>query len=1197
MQIIKPYGRSHVEENRAAGTRRVLSLRLDPEKRMDIVEFARSHEKLVVAQWISTIDKIASKPAGENGPTEEQRAFRQRLGDAAWTLLEAKGLLPGVKQPEVKQQLAKLWKVKIAPYGTARYRAEKNRKPPSVRGRWYDHFSEGVADVANVDAAEVAKKIHEHLYIAGYRIGTGVRNRRQGHIAARAKSIAVNVLRTGLPAYGGGVGAGWMAEDRDSYAKAGNFVQEIRLAAERRERGEDKAGTLRVTSSIAGKALFEHYARLFKRADGKALSIREARERTPGLFNLHMAVKDCYSRILKNHKKDLKAHGDRRRKVSALLPSTMDGLFALLDAKRTNRDLNTLVRLGKVIHYKSSGGVEDWPSDPVHNWPADVTRSFFWTSDGQAIMKRNEAFVRVWRHVLALASRTLTDWADPDGKIRSDILLSGPIERATGDCFDNGNYARKLALLFGSRADIFQCAGDDAVQKNVLRHALEGIAGLRHSSFHFKGLGGFADALTRSQFALDENVIGAVRQLWQADVGGRAGQLLKTMRAAHFEYFLGESQNRKLLAVLSNAESALIPLPRFSKMLERAQNAWRDGKDGLRLPKPANRTDRENPARLCQYAALKLLYERAFRNWLYERSAESLNRFIDRAVERATAAARDLNARDDEDRRDIIVAKAATLGRLADGETVETFFFKLSAQTASEMRVQRGYDSDADRAREQAGYIENLKSDVVVLAFGAYLKEASFDFLLKLSPDAPKPEKPLCILDGMRRDEGDRPAENWQMTLYFLIHLVPVDEIGKLLHQMRKWESLAAKPVMADPDRRQLDKSTIADNVRKVQSVLELYLDMHDAKFDGEAALIGTGAFKKLYEPEDLFDRIFPRQFGADDDRRIPRRGLREIMRFGHLQVLRPVFQKHPIQLAKVEKFFAAEERQDEGKSVIARQQERREILHEKWARNKKGFSADDRQAYEEALAAVIRYRHLAAHVTLTDHVRLHRLLMIVLGRLVDYSGLWERDLYFVALALIYEVGCRPEDVFEKEGLEFLKNGRIVGALRKLKQTSAAHAVVDRLSRHFGAVHGKENRAVEIRNGFAHFDMLRSTNRPVDLTACVNDARNLMAYDRKLKNAVSQSIAEFLSREGLVIAWAITPDHRLGTATLETRQARHLGGSSILEDLHGNGFVQMVAALFDRCTPRRPSGGENQRGGKSAPGKSRAMQNHESHRP
>lgn len=689
MQIIKPYGRSHAERDPSGAAKRVLRPRLDPDKGLDpaqqrtIEKFAQSHDELVIAQWISAIDKIARKPAGKNdGPTKEQRAFRKRLGNAAWAVLEVeeKKPLPGMSDPKRKEHLKKLWQAKIHPYGKNKYEPKKDKKgkelpPPPVKGRWYETFA-GDADVKDANAKEIAEKIHEHLYSAEYRIGTDdVKSK--GRILARAESIANNVLKPRKPgarAYAGGEGAGWTEEDRETYKRAGDVAKKISQAAQQREKGEDQAGTRRVTVSIAGAALFEHYGRVFAGDDGnlvlpgkinaKEKDIKEGNEvkdkerweRWTRLLKLHMAVKDCYSRILKHHKKDLKEHKERRRKVSALLPKTMDELFALVDRKGANRDLNALVRLGKIIHYESAAG-EDTPADVLGNWPTDVTNSSFWTSDGQAKIKRNEAFVRVWRHILALASRTLTDWADPAGKkIQSDILLK--IDLATGGVFDSENYGRKLDLLYGSRADFFKDAGNDTFQKNVLRLALEGTAQLRHNSFHFKGLGRFANALAASGLVVDEQVIAAIQKLWETDVRERSARLLQTMRGAHFEFFFNEQQNRKLFEALSHTEPAAIPLPRFSRILLRASEAWK-GKDRLGLPEPANRADLEKPARLCQYTALKLLYERAFRTWLQGREAAILNGFIERAVERGTVAARALNAKGDEDRAEMIVARTA----------------------------------------------------------------------------------------------------------------------------------------------------------------------------------------------------------------------------------------------------------------------------------------------------------------------------------------------------------------------------------------------------------------------------------------------------------------------------------------------------------------------------------------------------------
>jgi hypothetical protein len=1189
VKIIKPYGRSHVERVETGERRRVLRLRSEPNHALDIEEFARSHDRLVITQWVSVIDKIATKPQGTNGPTTEQREFRDRLGNAAWAFLENKELLRGLSNPSLKEHLNKFWRVKIAPYGAAPYRPPKTpgKASPSAKGKWYERFIGDVA-VSDVDAAPVVQRIAEHLYDSEFRLSTAVPSRQRGQIAGRASSISINVLRATAPEER----RQWTEADRQTYGRAGNIAQQIRLAAQRRERGDDRAGTKRVTASIAAAELFQHFAKVFRGREGTPLPIREVRQSSPGLLNLHMAVKDFYSAIIKHHQKAPRERTDPRtqkgdaqqqrlRKVSDLLPASNEELFALLDGKAANRDLSALVRLGKVIHYEASGPAEDRTAALLRNWPADVSASFFWTSDGQAVIKRNEAFVRVWRHALALASRTLMDWADPTGQIRGDILLRRPIDLVTGDAFDDASYLRKLDLLYGNRASIFR-GSDASFHRRLLRLALEGIAELRHSAFHFKGLGTFADALRGAPVRIDEDVLAAIRQLWDKDAREQAGQLLKTMRTAQFDYFFTASQNQTFADTCRNVELVPLALPRFPKMLRRAENAWSEGKGDLRLPRAANRIELETPSRFAQYTAAKLIYDGPFRFWLHRCKAPVLNGFIDQAVARSTAAARDLNAGDDTDRQEIIVAKAAVLGRLDDDDEIEEFFFDLSAETATEMRVQRGYTSDADNAREQASYIENLKCDVVALAFSAYLREAKLDFILDLSAELPRPAAPLCDLNSIVAAGEPRQGENWQAILYFLMHLVPVEEVGQLLHQIRKWETLGTKHTTGDAPR-----EAMSDTALRVQQALELYLDMHDAKFEGGAMLIGTDAFKELFESAVLFERIFPKHAGTESDRRIPRRGLREIMRFGHLPAVRAIFVQHKVTGAEASRYFEGEAAED-GKPRIVRSQEARERLHEKWTKTKRDFPLQDVRAYVEALSSVVRHRHLASHVTLTDHVRLHRLLMTVLGRLVDYAGLWERDLYFATLALISHQRARPDEVFTDEGLRHLGNGRITAALRNRRTTAEAQAVATGLERHFGRVFERGCLAVRLRNDFAHFNMLKPGSPPVDLTDCVNAARHLMAYDRKLKNAVSKSVKERLHRDGLSLSWTMeaTAGHHLGPTTLQTRQARHLGKIrlresgrssrdgrpprrySIVENLHSDQFVRMAAALFARSSVR-----------------------------
>ena len=306
MQIVKPYGRSHAERNADGKISRVIRLTPDPAKgvasdiRADVKEFAQSNDRLVIAQWISAIDKIASKPNGDKAPTAEQREFRQRLGAAAWGLIEAKGLLPGLKDAAQKERLRKFWNFRLAPYGPTDFRPPGGKRPPGqgplvrpLRRRRRGRRQGGRREDRRA-----------HLRTPLLRAIPDARRPRLARtelVAARARSIANNVFKPDRPTRWGGNAPGWSEADRMAYAEAGDVAGEIRLAAEGRERGEGASGQRgqavrranpgRASADLAGAALYAHYGRLFRGADGKPLPISEAKERSAACSTCTMRSK------------------------------------------------------------------------------------------------------------------------------------------------------------------------------------------------------------------------------------------------------------------------------------------------------------------------------------------------------------------------------------------------------------------------------------------------------------------------------------------------------------------------------------------------------------------------------------------------------------------------------------------------------------------------------------------------------------------------------------------------------------------------------------------------------------------------------------------------------------------------------------------------------------------------------------------
>ena len=108
----------------SGGLRRVVRRNDDLDTSVGMAEFAGPHPELVIAQWVSVIDRIATKPRRSRKPTREQRALRDELGNAAWRILETDFRF-GASEEKVGG-LERLRRRKVHPYG---------ERPPKPRRR------------------------------------------------------------------------------------------------------------------------------------------------------------------------------------------------------------------------------------------------------------------------------------------------------------------------------------------------------------------------------------------------------------------------------------------------------------------------------------------------------------------------------------------------------------------------------------------------------------------------------------------------------------------------------------------------------------------------------------------------------------------------------------------------------------------------------------------------------------------------------------------------------------------------------------------------------------------------------------------------------------------------------------------------------------------------------------------------------
>lgn len=336
------------------------------------------------------------------------------------------------------------------------------------------------------------------------------------------------------------------------------------------------------------------------------------------------------------------------------------------------------------------------------------------------------------------------------------------------------------------------------------------------------------------------------------------------------------------------------------------------------------------------------------------------------------------------------------------------------------------YVQDRTQQVERASALQALRREVYAYLFARFLAAEGFDWIWLM--DEPRAEHPE---EGGRRvravtyrelSNGDITHEPWLRQFYAWLYLVPVDQIALLQHQFRKTAILERKGA---EERRKLlltprptglaasvldlvaEETVTPDELRALDRIMGLYTRVQSAGFSGTEQPIG----RELYIGKNSFDDLF-QQEAPDADRMLPgtRAGLRQLARFGTLNVLRVIFEKHRVTLEEVGKLRKLIEDKD-----LALFHKKQELHAQIVAEHRKEVPdgarmKEDVQLYRALTAEVCTYNFAISAARLSEFANLHHLLINILGRLADFAAIWERDRDCVLLALTYE--ANPDMTF-----------------------------------------------------------------------------------------------------------------------------------------------------------------------------------------
>ncbi|WP_417843800.1 type VI-A CRISPR-associated RNA-guided ribonuclease Cas13a [Thalassospira sp.] len=1260
-------------------------------------DFVGEDYALILRQTISVLDKVIRKPGSLRKCALQTYIDRTLLAAQLWQRLLEKcegGILslPGGKK--AFEQFKANWHWKVHPYARKECKfsapqTDLNAKfivdfgDPTItredaQGRWHGVFWKQAG--AKPDYAAIADAILDHLFVQERTIKGDIRTKLDentgaikatgcGLVAARGNSIAKSINdprrrrdeKKQLP--------------RNKNVRQEYFETDIAARIFEMVSG-DTNQKVSFDSRKVGARLYDHFKPLLDRY-GNMDTDQETGSRRE-LWKLHNKVRQYYQKVLRGERfrRAFKEAHDGADGVNAskdilkkVLPENGTQLCNILEAKERNIDISKLIRLGKMVVHASNLPVN--ADDPQGDF--DKRMDYFATSEGQSEIKRNETFTRVWRISVAMSLRTLKAWADPKNEIRvqtkqgfeNDDIASAKVAAVMcGEKFNLNQFDQHLPLVFGdkviadqksSRASIF--AQLDVNDKKKMLWAFLRLAGqLRNQCNHFNTKDQLVHLL--SQGILSEMTeykpVDKFRKLLTFDRRLQRNVLLDDLNRLEIRRYVAREHFDALVAQLRPATGHELMLPKFMSVVRRAYEVGQPVKDkNGKMTEPVKHLagfanlDLKNIAMTkrgvnhFKIGILRMLYGAGFQAWLNRRQEKDPS-FVRNAIKSVLDEQHKRTARAKEKAFYAVTESILDEMQLESATSLNELFGKLLARSSSQERENQAYRANKTVQKERIDILNRFKLDLFGSLFARYLQgqddgpDLGWIWQAKdLLAETEKPQ-PVVLEDIGQSTETDDEA--WMAQFYAWLYLVPSDDIALLRYQFRKTLVLEGKSAGETPP----EFNALLD---KIDGLMGLYTAVQSAGFSGTEHVARLKANTAFYEDADQFAKIYSEE-NETHHMSFPgtRRGLRQILRFGDQEVLKKIFERHKITREEVDAFSSLV--RGDTKSLFEQRNDLREQI----------FKSVDAQkietpkfvelceSYRKLVTRTTLYQFQAAGARLTEHARLHHLLLKIIGRLTDFTLTWERDQHCLMLGMLYWQAVDRKEEFRIDvqknriGLvlddekyvifrdrvkhdeerfksklkpqerEDIENGFVPlwGEGFVLKFHYQLQSLLEpeyqaQFSRYFGKLSAENPKDVaadkrrkkdgqmqrntskpqanreswqslkgQIRNDFAHFNVLSTKRAFLNLNYAVNAVRSLLSYDRKLKNAVPRAIKDIVADEGLVLDWQLHED-RLRHARIYPNCEKHLAAVKAGENVDVTfmipqasvRYTSMVKALFE----------------------------------
>ena len=387
---------------------------------------------------------------------------------------------------------------------------------------------------------------------------------------------------------------------------------------------------------------------------------------------------------------------------------------------------------------------------------------------------------------------------------------------------------------------------------------------------------------------------------------------------------------------------------------------------------------------------------------------------------------------------------------------------------------------------------------------------------------------------------------------YLLLKLLNYKEITELKGNLEKYQILS-KTNIYEKELTLLNIVNLDNNKVKIEnfeiSVKEIGKFIE--KISGSRKI---ETFEELRNFEKIGNSVEYYNIYSDDKNIKNIRNLYNIKKYGMLDLLEKISEKanYCIKKKNLEEYNELKKQLEDEKTDFYKIQK---DLHSKYQQKPKKIlwenNKNDYEKYKKSIENIEKYVHLKNKIEFNELNLLQSLLLKILHRLVGFTSIWERDLRFRLIGEFPDV----EDIFDYRERYRGTRGQICKKYDRFINTHTEYKNNNKMKN----IKFDDNNPV--RNYIAHFNYL--PNPKYSILKMLKKLRELLDYDRKLKNAVMKSIKDILEEYGFEAEFVINPDKEIILNSVKSVEIIHLKKNNLNSHRNSEDLCKLVKAMLE----------------------------------